>query len=124
MQTLKMNVDISCKLEYITEVRIKKISVEDLKMLFSDPEGAYISLGCEMSLKLQRFMRHYDSFDLTLGKHRAASISALASKDDGALEIMARGLNGKIMDEMDFNRWEYVEYDDFWSIYPPSYYAF
>lgn len=124
MGVLKMNIDFSCKLDYITDVRIRKISVEDLKMLFRDPEGGFISLGGEMSLKLTNFMRHYNAFELSLSKHSCASISALEADDDVALEIMARGLNDRIMEQMDWNRWVYVEYDDFWSIYPPSYYSF
>ena len=62
MERLKLNLENSCKLDYITDVRINKISVEDLKILFSDSEGGFISLGGEMSLKLTKFMRHYNTF--------------------------------------------------------------
>ena len=122
MGVLKMNIDFSCKLDYITDVKIRKISVEDLRMLFRDPEGGFISLGGEMSLKLTNFMRHYNAFELRLSKHSCAAISALEADDDVALEIMASGLNDRIMKEMDLNRWEYVEYDCHWSIKPSSYY--
>lgn len=125
-------IEMENNVEVITELKVTKITSDEIKRLINGEIKAF-DHGCGITTYVDTCTHKDMPIDFPIQKLPVLAVKLPYDKDPYyvncpcntyEVEFMARVINEMFLSHVIERRWESMDFDDYWSLNPSSYYSF